>query len=133
MVIDSSALIAILNREPEADVFAAAIERDPKRLISTASVLESAIVLDRLYGEEGGRQLDRLIVALPIEVVPMDIEQLAWARHAHHTYGRGQHKAALNYGDCFPYALAKVTGEPLLYKGFDFQQTDIVSALEESI
>lgn len=130
MVIDTSALIAVLTREPDAEEYKAAIDRDAKRLMSVASILETAIVLESRYGEEGPRELDALLRRLPIEAVPVDCDQLEWARYACRAYGKGRHPAALNFGDCFSYALARLTGEPLLYKGADFARTDIRSALE---
>ena len=131
MVIDTSALIAILFGEPEAAGIETAIEADPKRLMSAAAVLEAGIVMENRYGEEGVRELEWLIERLPIEVAPFDSAQLEWARHAYRTYGKGQHKAALNFGDCFTYALAKLTGEALLFTGRDFRCTDVVSAAAE--
>jgi ribonuclease VapC len=129
MVIDTSALIAVLTGEPDAEAYAVAIDRDAKKLMSVASILETTIVLESRYGEEGPRELDVLLRRLPIEAVPVDCDQLEWARYAWRAYGRGHHPAALNLGDCFSYALAKRTGEQLLYKGADFARTDIRSAL----
>lgn len=129
MVIDTSALVAILTNEDEAEPLENAIDRDTARLMSAASVLEAAIVLESRYGEAGIRELDLMIQRLPIEIRPVDFDQLEWARFAFHTYGRGHHAAKLNFGDCFSYALSKITGEPLLYKGANFAQTDLVSAL----
>ena len=129
MVIDSSALIAVLIGEPEAERLESAIGRDSKRLMSVAWVLESTIVLDTKFGDAGPRELDLLVHRLPIEVIPVDLDQLEWARFASHTYRRGRHAAKLNFGDCFSYALSKVTGEPLLFTGRDFVRTDLISAL----
>ena len=129
MVIDTSALVAILTDEPDAEQLESAIDGDTTRLMSVASVLETAMVLESRFGESGTRELDLLIQRLPIEIRPVDQDQLEWARFAFHTYGKGRHKAGLNFGDCFAYALAKITGEPLLFKGEDFKKTDIVSAL----
>lgn len=131
MVIDTSALIAVMTCEPDAGQYESAIKRDAKRLMSLASILEAAIVLEKRFGEEGPRALDELLRRLPIEAAPFDGDQLEWARYAHHTYGRGRHPAALNFGDCFSYALAKTTGERLLYKGSDFSRTDVRSALDD--
>lgn len=125
MVIDSSALIAILCDEPERYDFNRKIEADSRRLISTASVLETSIVLENRYGEEAYRELDFFLLKAAIESRPFDTEQLEIARRAYRQYGKGRHPAGLNYGDCFSYALAKQTGEPLLFKGNDFSQTDI--------
>ena len=125
MVIDTSALIAILGYETEAAQFAAAIQDDPVRLISAASLLECAIVIEARYGQAGGDKLDELLQAAQIKVEPVTAEQVVAARLAYRTYGKGRHPAGLNFGDCFAYALAKITGEPLLFKGDDFSQTDI--------
>jgi ribonuclease VapC len=125
MVIDSSAIIAILCDEPERYNFNRKIEADSRRLISTASVLETSIVLENRYGEEAYRELDFFLLKAAIEIRPFDTEQLEIARRAYRQYGKGRHPASLNYGDCFSYALAKQTGEPLLFKGNDFSQTDI--------
>jgi ribonuclease VapC len=129
MVIDTSALVAILTNEDDAEQLENAIERDTSRLMSVATVLEAAMVLESRYGEAGTRELDLMIQRLPIEIRPVDFDQLEWARFAFHTYGRGRHSAKLNFGDCFSYALSKISGEPLLYKGADFAQTDLLSAL----
>lgn len=129
MVVDSSALLTILFAEPDAARYASAIESDTIRLLSAASLLETAIVIESRYGPLGSRKLDELITAAQIEIEPVTTEQVALARVAYRTYGKGQHPASLNFGDCFPYALAKFTGEALLYKGNDFSQTDILSVL----
>ena len=125
MVIDTSALVAILFDEPDAEHFEIAIESDPTRLMSTASVLEASIVVEARLGEAGGRELDLLVHKAQIEVVGVKVEQMEVARHAFRTYGKGRHPAGLNYGDCFAYALSKTSGEPLLFKGNDFNQTDV--------
>ena len=125
MVIDTSALVAILLGEPEAEPFALAIAGDPKRLISTFTALETAIVIEAKKGESGGRELDLLLHQARIEMVPMTAEQFEIARSAWRRYGRGRHPAGLNIGDCCSYALAKCAGEPLLFKGDDLSQTDI--------
>ncbi len=126
MVIDTSVIAAILFGEPEAVEFAAAIERDRTRLMSAASVLEASLVVESELGEEGGRELDLLLLKAGVEVVPFTADQLAVARHAYRTFGKGQHPAGLNYGDCFSYALSRTSGEPLLFKGGDFSRTDVV-------
>jgi ribonuclease VapC len=128
MVIDTSALIAILANEPEAELFEAAIDTDPIRLVSAASVLEAAIVAGARYGDIGGRELDLLLYKAAIQIVAVTPDQLDAGRHAFSQYGKGRHPAALNFGDCFSYALAKTAGEPLLFKGNDFPQTDIAIA-----
>jgi len=125
MVIDSSALVAILLGEPEAEVFAKAIAGDPKRLVSVFSVLETGIVIEAKKGESGGRELDLLIHRANIEIISMDSGQLDLARFAWRSFGKGRHPAGLNIGDCCSYALSKYSGEPLLFKGNDFSRTDV--------
>lgn len=125
MVIDTSALVAMLSDEPEADVFEAAVEADGTRLMSTASYVETAIVIEARFGEPGGRELDLWLHRAAVDLVAVDADQADVARVAYRTYGKGRHRAALNYGDCFSYALAKVSNQPLLFKGDDFAQTDI--------
>src|SRR5712692_4057978 len=128
MVIDTSALIAILTDESEWRGFNERIEVDPKRRVSAATVLEASIVLETRSGEIAGRELDLLLHRAKIEVVPVDADQIEIARAAFRRYGKGRHPAGLNFGDCFSYALAKSVGEPLLFKGGDFAQTDLRSA-----
>lgn len=128
MVIDSSALLAILCDEPEAPAFEAAIAADPVRLLSASSFLETAMVVETRFGEAGGRELDLLIHKAQVEIVAVTAEQAELARHAFRAFGKGRHPAGLNYGDLFAYALSHVSGEPLLYKGQDFAKTDIVRA-----
>ncbi len=129
MVIDTSTLIAILSDEPEASAMEDAIERDPIRLVSAATLLEASIVTEARFGEAGGRELDLLIHKAQIEIVAFDQDQAELARDAYRTYGKGRHPAGLNYGDCFSYALAVARGEPLLFKGNDFRKTPIASVL----
>jgi ribonuclease VapC len=128
MVIDTSVLIAILLGEEEAQSFARSIAADPKRIISAFTALEAGIVIEAMKGEAGGRELDLLIHRVGIEIVPLNGEQFEVARAAWRAYGKGRHPAGLNIGDCCSYALAKVSGEPLLFKGNDFSQTDIAAA-----
>lgn len=128
MVIDTSALVAILAAESEAPNFGAAIDADPIRLVSAASVLETAIVVGARYGEIGGRELDLMLYKAGIQIVAVTPDQVDAGRLAFATYGKGRHRAALNFGDCFSYALAKTSGEPLLFKGRDFHHTDIAVA-----
>jgi ribonuclease VapC len=125
MVIDTSAIVAIALDEPEAAHFEERIADDSIRLISAATVLETTIVLETRLGEAGGREFDLWLLKIGAEVVPVDAEQTDAARRAWRRYGRGRHAAALNYGDCFSYALALTRGEPLLFKGEDFAKTDI--------
>ena len=125
MVLDTSALIAILAAEPEATALAAALAASDTRRLSAAWLLETAIVIESRHGPAGGQKLDELIHAAQIQIEPVTAEQVTAARLAYRTYGKGRHPAGLNYGDCFSYALAKISGEPLLFKGEDFSRTDI--------
>jgi len=125
MVIDTSAIIAILLGEPEADAFAVAIANDPRRLMSAFSALEVGIVIEAKKGEAGGRELDLLLHRSQIEIVAMDSEQAELARIAWRAFGKVRHPAGLNVGDCCSYALSKYSGEPLLFKGDDFSKTDL--------
>lgn len=125
MVLDSSAVLAILFDEPERRAFTVSIERDPRRLMSAANVLESALILESRRGEPAGRELDLLVHRADIAVVPVDADQVELARSAWRRFGKGRHPAALNFGDCFAYALAAASGEPLLFKGEDFRRTDL--------
>ena len=125
MVIDTSAMIAILMHEPAADRLVSALEADRTRLVSAATVVEASLVLLARYGEAGDPQLDRLLRGIGAEVVPVGEEQVALARDAALRFGRGRHPAALNFGDCFSYALSVARGEPLLCVGDDFPQTDV--------
>lgn len=132
MVIDTSALIAILLGEPDAKAFAMAIAADPKRLLSAFSALEVGIVIEAKKGEPGGRELDLLLHRSQIEIVAMNPEQAELARIAWRTFGKGRHPAGLNIGDCCSYALSKSSDEPLLFKGNDFSKTDLKTVkLEE--
>jgi ribonuclease VapC len=125
MVIETSALVAMLTDEPEAQRFEAAVAADPVRLMSTASYLEAAIVIEQRFGEPGGRELDLWLHRAGVNLVGVDAEQADVARSAYRRFGKGRDPAGLNYGDCFAYALAKVSGESLLYKGDDFSHTDL--------
>ena len=129
MVVDTSAMLAILFGEADATRFAAAIEADPTRFMSAASVLEAAIVAERRKGPAGARELDLLLLKAGIETLAFGEQQLKLARHAYRAYGKGRHAAGLNFGDCFSYAASKTTGEPLLFKGDDFAMTDVVACL----
>lgn len=125
MVIDSSALLAILQREPERRRFIEAIESADSARISVASFVETSIVVESRYGAEGLRDLDRFISRASIELVPVDQEQGPLARSAFSRFGKGRHRAGLNFGDCFSYAAALSLREPLLFKGDDFMYTDV--------
>lgn len=127
MVIDTSALIALLIAEPNAERLRAALESDPVRRVSAATVVEASLVLLRRFGNAGDASLDRLLRGLNADVIAVDLEQTSVARDAALRYRRGHHPAALNFGDCFSYALASVMGESLLFVGNDFTQTDIAA------
>ncbi|MEE8444543.1 MAG: type II toxin-antitoxin system VapC family toxin [Alphaproteobacteria bacterium] len=128
MVLDTSAVLAILMDEPERHRFNRLIADDPKRLLSAPSFVETAIVIEARHGEAGGRELDLFVHRAGIEIVPSDAGQAEQARDAWRDYGKGRHAAGLNFGDCFPYALARASGEALLFKGDDFSHTDIPAA-----
>lgn len=127
MIVDTSAAVAMLRGEPEADPFVEAMDSAAVVRMSVASVLELAIVTT----SSGPEIVDAFLDDMGIQVLPVDAEQLRWARHAHEHYGRGSGSPArLNFGDCFAYAAAKATGEPLLFKGDDFVHTDVLVAAE---
>ncbi|MDP9053400.1 MAG: type II toxin-antitoxin system VapC family toxin [Acidobacteriota bacterium] len=128
MVIDTSALVAILQGESERRSFLELLDAADARRISAATFVEISIVIESRYGAEGLRALDRFLSRAQIEVRPVDPEQAELARGAFSRFGKGRHRAALNYGDCFSYALAVSLAEPLLCKGFDFKQTDVMLA-----
>jgi ribonuclease VapC len=128
MVIDTSALLAILHLEPEAESFAKLIDAAEVRRISSVSVLEAGIVAEARKGTPGAEELDALLRQGGFVIEAFDAEQAEVAREAYRRFGKGRHEAALNLGDCASYALAKVTGEPLLFKGTDFSRTDVVAA-----
>ncbi len=125
MVIDPSAIAAILFREVDWETMANAIERDPIRLIAMPSALELHMIVEGRLGDEGVRELELFLLKAGVQKVVMDEKQLEWARRAFHKFGKGRHPAGLNFGDCFSYALAKATGEKLLFKGADFLRTDL--------
>ena len=125
MVIDTSALAAIFFHEPERDSFRNAITTASSRLISAATLVEIGIVIEGRRGGAAGREFDLFILRANFQIVAVDSEQAELARTAWRKYGKGRHPAALNYGDCFVYALAKATGEPILAKGEDFARTDV--------
>lgn len=128
MVIDTSALVAMLTDESDAEQLEGCVADDPVRMMSTASYLEAAIVIESRFGDAGGRELDLWLHRASVDLVAVDADQAEAARVAYRQYGKGRHRAGLNYGDCFSYALAKVSGQPLLFKGDDFRQTDIAAA-----
>jgi ribonuclease VapC len=129
IVIDSSAIIAVLHDEPERRAFNEAIEQSDACLISAASFVEASIVIENNRGYDGLRDFDFFIMSAGIELIAVDADQAHIAREAFRQYGKGRHPAALNFGDCFSYALAKATGLLLLFKGNDFVQTDIQAAI----
>lgn len=129
MVIDTSAFVAIMLEEPEADTFLEAIDADATRLMSAAGVVEAGIVLGTRAGSDARSDLLALIGAIGIEVIPVDLEQANLALEAYRRFGRGNHPAGLNFGDCFAYALAEAHGEPLLFKGDDFSKTPVAAVL----
>ncbi|MCP3869386.1 MAG: type II toxin-antitoxin system VapC family toxin [Gammaproteobacteria bacterium] len=125
MIIDTSAIVAILNDEPERHAFIEAIIDATYRGMSAAGFVETSIVLESRYGYEGIRDFDLFLAKAGIEIVPVDVEQAQIARQAFKTYGKGKHPAGLNFGDCFSYALARANDDLLLFKGNDFLQTDL--------
>jgi len=128
MILDTSAMVAILYREPEAADFARAIRDAEACRISVANYVELSIVIERQLGPEGMRQTEVFLRRAGVVIEPVTVDQGELARQAFLDFGKGRHKAGLNFGDCFSYALAKATGEPLLFKGDDFSQTDIRAA-----
>jgi ribonuclease VapC len=132
VIIDTSAVIAILRAEPDAPTFAEAIATAGTRSMSAANFLEAAVVIDGSRDAIASRRFDELIRTAEIAIVPVTESQARTAREAYRDFGKGSgHPAGLNFGDCFAYALAKETAEPLLFKGKDFIHTDIPSALDE--
>ena len=129
MILDTSAIAAIFFAEPEAARYTQIIHDAERCLISAATFLELSIVIEGQIGTDAVRQCDMFFRRAGIIIEPFTVEQAHLARQAFHDFGKGRHPAALNFGDCFAYALAKITGEPLLFKGDDFKKTDIVSAL----
>ena len=129
MVVDSSALIAILRGEPEEPAFRNAIRTAPNRLLSAPTRVEASVVALGRRGDPGLEQMQVLIERLELEVVSLSDVHAKLAIEAFRRFGRGRHSANLNYGDCFSYALAKATGEPLLFKGDYFLKTDIKRAV----
>ena len=125
MVLDTSALLAILQNEPERRKFNEAIDAAESRSLSTASFVECSMIVESRYGADGVRDLDLLIAKAQISLISVDEEQANLARRAFRKFGKGRHPAGLNFGDCFSYALSKAVQEPLLFKGNDFSQTDV--------
>jgi ribonuclease VapC len=128
VVIDTSAILAIALDEPEAPEFERRIADASLRLISAATLLEAAIVIEARLGEAGGGELDLWLHKAGVEIVAVEAEHADQARRAWRRFGKGRHPAGLNFGDCFSYALAKLAQEPLLFKGEDFAKTDVEAA-----
>ena len=130
MIVDSSAVIAILRQEPDARTLFDAIREASSVAMSTATFVETAVVIDARRDPATSRELDDFYERIALKFIPVDEKQMRIAREAYRDFGRGSgHPARLNFGDCFAYALAKAAGEPLLYKGTDFGETDVASAL----
>ena len=125
MVIDTSAVVAILGMDAEAARLAQAIEADHNRLVSVVTVVEAGLVVESRYGAAGGRELDLLMAKAGLSIEAVTAEHADVAREAWRRFGKGRHSAGLNFGDCFSYALARISGEPLLFKGNDFSNTDV--------
>lgn len=129
MVIDTSAVMAILMNEPERRGFNEAIEAAATRFLSAASLVEVSIVTESRAGAAGLREFDDFLDTAGVEIIAVDLAQAMEARRAFRLYGKGNHPAGLNFGDCFSYALAKLRGESLLFKGEDFSKTDVMAAV----
>lgn len=129
MVIDTSAFLAIFTNEPERRPFIESIEAAESRLVSAATFVETSIVIEARYGAEGLRDFDLFLTKAGAEIVSVDSEQGYAARQAYSRFGKGRHRAGLNYGDCFSYALATIRSEPLLFKGDDFIHTDVMAVV----
>ncbi len=125
MIVDSSAILAILFNEPDAATYATAIANASSCRISAANYVETAVVIEAQNPLTGARQFDTLMRRARITVEPVTEEQALLARQAYADFGKGRHPAGLNFGDCFSYALAKALREPLLFKGNDFSKTDV--------
>ena len=131
MIIDSSALLAVILNEADEGRYLTVMLDTPALKMSAANWVETAIVVDRRGDPVASDRFEELIAELRIEIVPITANVAYRARSAHTDFGRGRHPAALNYGDCFSYAIAKIAREPLLFKGNDFSQTDIEPALKD--
>jgi len=131
MVIDTSALVAVLFDEPERQEFVRRIAEAPRRLISAATLAESSIVVEARRGEIAGRELDLFLHRADVQTVAVDEEQVLLARAAWRRYGKGRHPAGLNFGDLFSYALARASRDELLFKGDDFSKTDVAQISDD--
>lgn len=129
MILDTSALAAILFGEADADRYIRCLHEAEVCRISVATYVELSMVVEGQLGPEAGRQCDMLLRRAGVVFEPVTVEQGHLARQAFLDFGKGRHPAGLNFGDCFAYALAKASGEPLLFKGADFARTDVQSAL----
>lgn len=133
MIVDTSALVAILRKEPEERIFAKTLDEAETLSISAATYLELSIIIDSRRDPAISREIDDLLERFSIAIEPVTVEQAHIARQAYRDYGRGSgHPANLNFGDCFSYALARAKREPILFKGDDFGHTDLRSAVEGS-
>jgi ribonuclease VapC len=133
MVLDTSALLAMLLAEPERDAFITLLSNAEDPLVSAATLVEASIVMHAKTGAAGVRDLDQLLITAGVRCIAVDDEQARLARDAFVRYGKGQSPAALNFGDCFSYALARAAGRPLLFKGNDFSKTDATPALRHGL
>jgi ribonuclease VapC len=131
VIVDTSALLAVILNEPEEPRFIAAMVDAPVLRMSAANWVEAALVVDSRNSPRAKVRFEDLLQELQVKLVPVSVEAAYRCRVAHSEFGRGNHPAKLNYGDCFAYALAKETREPLLFKGSDFAQTDIEPALKD--
>jgi ribonuclease VapC len=129
MIVDTSAVVAILFAERDAEIYARAISQADSCKISAASFVEVSVVVEAQTKDGGSQQLDAFVRRAGIAIEPVTEEQAYIARQAYADFGKGRHAAGLNFGDCFAYALAKASGEPILYKGRDFRKTDLESVL----
>lgn len=129
MVVDSSAVIAVLYKEPGWQSLIGALREVPRPIMSAATLVEAGMVIEAKRGRAGAVLLDRLLARFRFEIVPFDAEQAALAREAFRRFGKGRHPAALNFGDCLTYALARQQDAPLLFVGDDFARTDLEPAL----
>jgi len=128
MIIDTSALVSVLDQEPEAEQIVCTLVSAPERMLSAVNLVEAGIVMQARRGDDGARDLDLLLAKLRVEIAVVTARQAEIARKAFRRYGRGRHAANLNFGDCFAYALAKDKSAPLLFKGNDFGHTDVMVA-----
>ena len=128
MILDTSAVVAILRAEPEASAMAEAMSSAGARAISAVSYVEAAVVIDSSHDPIASRRFDDFFREAEIVIEPVTFRQAKIAREAYRDFGKGRHRAGLNFGDCFSYALAKATGKPLLFKGNDFSHTDVEPA-----